>query len=136
MATAAAVAMAAMVAAMAMAVEAPLATLLQACESKRRGSVRAAWAGRASAGRFEPLKAHQSSVEEVVGVRKEPPAELRETGRSAGGCEQRGWTNSSLSSQFPMQTMLARGSGMRIAWPWQLERASAAHDRWRFWHQQ
>ena len=66
-----------------------------------RGKVR----GRA----FEALAAHPVDLEEVVRGRKEPPAERPEPGCSAGGCEQRGWTNSSLNSQFPMQTMPGRG---------------------------
>ena len=65
-ATAAAVAMAGRTVSMAEAVEAPPATFLQACESNWRGSVRAAWAVHAGAGRFEPPKAHQSSIEDVV----------------------------------------------------------------------
>ena len=57
--------------------------------------------------------AHKVDIEEEVGGRKEPPAELPEPEGSAGGCEQLGWTIPSVNSQFPMQTMLSRGAAMR-----------------------
>ena len=48
---------------------------------------------------FEALIAHSVDLEEVVGLRKEPPAELPEPGRSAGGCEQPGWSSAETQKE-------------------------------------
>ena len=107
-AVAAATAAAVMTAAVTAAVLMVVVMVVPPCVSSRLRPVlvsmsRAEVGGRA----FEALAAHQIDHEEEVGGRKEPPAEFLEPRRSAGGCEQLGWTIPSPKSPFPMQIMLA-----------------------------
>ena len=64
---------------------------------------------------FEALIAHSVDLEEVVGVRKEPPAELPEPGRSAGGCEQPGWSSAETQKECRAASTALQSRRVRIS---------------------